>query len=105
MRVYENPLKTSENRLAPMSYCIPKGKSEYMLLNGEWDFAYFECEDYIPENITKWDKIEVPSCWQLKGYGNPNYSNINYPCPVDEPYVPDENPCGIYRRDFYIDKK
>ena len=71
-----------------------------MLLNGEWDFAYFECEDYIPENIEKWDKITVPSCWQLMGYGNPNYSNINYPYPVDEPYVPDENPCGIYRRSF-----
>lgn len=105
MRIYENPLKTSENRLIPKSYYIPKGKSEYMLLNGEWDFAYFECEDYIPENITEWDKIEVPSCWQLQGYENPNYSNINYPYPVDEPYVPDENPCGIYKRDFYIDKK
>ena len=76
-----------------------------MLLNGEWDFAYFECEDYIPENIEKWDKITVPSCWQLMGYGNPNYSNINYPYPVDEPYVPDENPCGIYRRSFDLKNK
>lgn len=34
MKIYENPLKTSENRLAPKSYYIPKGRSEYMLLNG-----------------------------------------------------------------------
>ncbi|HBE12600.1 MAG TPA: hypothetical protein DCY74_00375, partial [Clostridiales bacterium] len=45
----------------------------------------------------------VPSCWQLHGYGYPNYTNVNYPYPVDPPYVPDENPCGIYERDFNIE--
>lgn len=105
MRIYENPEKTSENRLSARSYYIPKGSSEYKLLNGEWDFAYFENEMDIPETIEKWNKISVPSVWQLEGYGNPNYSNINYPYPCDPPYVPDENPCGIYRRKFNIDKK
>ena len=105
MRIYENPEKTSENRLPARSYYIPKGCSEYKLLNGEWDFAYFENEMEIPDTIEKWDEIPVPSVWQLEGYGNPNYSNINYPYPCDPPYVPDENPCGIYRRKFNIDKK
>lgn len=31
-----------------------------------------------------------------------NYTNINYPYPVDPPYVPDDNPCGIYEREFQI---
>ncbi len=102
MKIYENPLKTSENRLKPRSYYIPGGVSEYTLLNGEWDFAYFESEADMPEKIENFDKIPVPSCWQLHGYGNPNYTNINYPHPVDPPYVPDENPCGVYKRTFLI---
>lgn len=105
MRIYENWQKTSENRLAPRSYYIPKGKSEYTLLNGEWDFAYFNRDIDVPEKIDNWDIIPVPSCWQLHGYDNPNYSNIDYPYPVDPPFVPDDNPCGIYRRDFVVDKK
>lgn len=105
MRVYENPEKTSENRLPARSYYIPKGKSEYTLLNGEWDFAYFERDIDVPETIKNWDSISVPSCWQIFGYDNPNYSNINYPYPYDIPFVPDDNPCGVYQRDFEIKEK
>ncbi len=104
MRNYENILKTSENRLAPKCHYIPKGVSKYTLLNGDWDFAYFERDIDVPKNIENWDKIDVPSCWQLRGYGHPNYTNVNYPYPVDPPYVPDDNPCGIYKREFSIDK-
>ena len=105
MRIYENPEKTSENRLKAKSCYSIGGKSKFTLLNGEWDFAYFEKETDIPEKIENWNKITVPSCWQLEGYGNPNYSNINYPYPVDCPFVPDENPCGIYKRTFTAEKK
>lgn len=105
MRKYENPNITSENREKPRSYYIPSGISEYTLLNGEWDFAYFKRDIDVPENIEKWDKIPVPSCWQLHGYDNPNYTNINYPFPCDPPYVPDDNPCGVYRREFVINNK
>lgn len=91
--------------MPPRSYCIPKGISEYRLLNGEWDFAYFERDTDVPEVIENWDKITVPSCWQLCGYGHPNYTNINYPFPYDLPFVPDDNPCGVYRRTFDIAKK
>lgn len=105
MRKYENLNITSENREKPRSYYIPSGISEYTLLNGEWDFAYFKRDIDVPENIENWDKIPVPSCWQLHGYDNPNYTNINYPFPCDPPYVPDDNPCGVYRREFVINNK
>ena len=105
MRFYENILKTSENRINPTSYCIPSGISECINLNGEWNFAYFSRDIDVPERIEKWDKISVPSCWQLQGYENPNYTNTNYPYPVDPPYVPDDNPCGVYNREFTVDKK
>lgn len=100
MRKYENPLKTSENRLKQRSWYIPEG-SEKCDLNGEWRFKYFENGDKAGE-ITEWDNITVPSCWQLKGYENPNYTNINYPFPCDPPYVPDINPVGIYERSFQL---
>ena len=105
MRVYENPQRTSENRKAPRSYYIPGGISEYQLLNGKWEFAYFSRDIDVPERIEKWDVIDVPSCWQILGYENPNYTNTNYPYPVDPPYVPDDNPCGVDQRSFEIGKK
>lgn len=104
MRYFENPEKTSENRLPQRSFYIPSGEAEYTLLNGEWRFFYTEDGDSIDNanKIKKWDKIEVPSCWQIKGYDVPNYTNINYPFPVDLPFVPDINPAGIYEREFYV---
>lgn len=102
MRFYENTLKTSENRMPPRAYYIPEGESEYILLNGTWRFRYFEREYDIPETITGWDRIEVPSCWQLKGYGSPNYTNVCFPFPCDPPYVPDDNPCGVYERTITV---
>lgn len=105
MRHYENPRVTSENRCAPRSYYIPKGKSEYQLLNGDWRFAFYSRDIDAPEQIDIWDTIPVPGCWQLHGYENPNYSNINYPYPCDPPYVPDDNPCGIYEREFILAEK
>lgn len=105
MRHYENPRHTSENRLNPRSYYIPGGVSEYKLLNGDWKFAYFERDIDVPDTIEEWDTIPVPSCWQLLGYENPNYTNVNYPYPCDPPYVPDDNPCGVYEREFILEEK
>jgi len=117
MRSYENLNLIQENREPQRSYYIPydtlekalegnKEKSEYYkLLNGQWDFAYFKRDIDVPEVITKWNKIPVPSNWQMHGYDAPYYTNVNYPYPVDAPYVPDDNPCGVYAMDFILDKK
>lgn len=105
MRIYENPQKTSENRMVPRCYYIPGGISEYRLLNGTWKFAYFDRDIDVPEVIEEWNEIPVPSCWQIEGYDHPNYTNVNYPYPCDQPYVPDDNPCGVYEREIDIQKK
>ena len=55
-----------------------------------------------------WTSIKVPSHWVLPAfhdggegaYGKPIYTNVQYPFPVDVPYVPDENPTGDHRRTF-----
>ena len=102
MRFYENLTQLSANRMAPRSFYIPEGEGVYTLLNGDWQFAYFENGDAATEPAA-WDTIEVPSCWQMKGYGHPNYTNVCYPYPFDPPYVPDINPCGWYQRTFCIE--
>ena len=102
MRFYEDLAHIKENRLPQRAYYIPAGAAEYTLLNGEWNFKYYDCDYKEEKEIKAWDKIPVPSCWQLFGYEDPNYTNVFYPYPVDPPYVPDENPMGVYMRKFEI---
>ncbi len=119
MRAYERLDRISENRLPQRAYYIPYDSLEkalagdknqsayYRLLNGNWDFCYFERDADVPaepDRIEKWDSLPVPSCWQMHGYDIPYYTNVNYPYPVDPPYVPDENPCGVYRTVFSLEK-
>jgi beta-galactosidase len=49
-----------------------------------------------------WDRLPVPSHWQLHGHGAPAYTNVAYPFPVDPPHVPTENPTGDYRVRFRL---
>ena len=100
MRIYENLKRISENRLAQRAYYIPTG---YTLLNGDWKFKFYSRDIDEESEITTWDTIDVPSCWQARGYEKPYYTNVQYPYPVDPPYVPDENPLGIYEREFEIE--
>ena len=104
MRIYENTYKTSENRLPQRPYYIPKGEAEYILLNGIWKFKYFYRDIDATGEITSWDSISVPSSWQTEGFEEPNYTNINFPFPCDPPYVPNDNPCGVYEREFVLDE-
>lgn len=117
MRKYEDLQYIHENTEKPRSHYIPydsldkalkgdkKDSDHYMLLNGEWDFKFFSRDfDFeSPDKIKKWDKTVVPSCWQCKGYETPNYANARYPYPVDPPYVPDDNPMGVYRKIIEFD--
>src|SRR5699024_4647197 len=82
----------------------------YQSLNGNWKFYYAENPGASPSefyrieyNDQDWDEIEVPSHWQLKGYGAPHYTNIQYPFPVAPPYIPSDNPTGCYRTTFHAD--
>ena len=78
-------------------------------LTGEWAFRFsstLRCEPdgfEAPEfDDRAWDRLPVPSHWQMHQYGRPLYVNINYPIPVDPPFVPDENETGDYRRVFVL---
>ena len=87
--------------MEPRSWYIPSGEAVCTTLNGVWKFAFFEDGD-VSDEIEFNNTIDVPSCWQARGYENPNYTNINYPYPFDIPYVPDINPVGVYEREFTV---
>lgn len=84
-------------------------QSRLISLNGEWQF-HFEADSknrpldfYSGENkVTGWDKIEVPSCWEMKGYGTPIYTNSTYPFPNNPPLIKRTNPVGSYFRTFEL---
>lgn len=82
----------------------------YLSLNGTWKFYFSETPEAAPRdfytvnfNDKKWDTIHVPSNWEMQGFGDPLFRNVNTPFPPDPPRVPKEyNPTGSYRRDFRI---
>lgn len=87
-----------------------QASSRYILLNGDWAFSYFPRSVDVPEEITaadydlaKMGSIPVPSNWQMHGYDIPQYTNVDYPYPVDPPYVPNDNPCGVYALDVNLE--
>ena len=114
--VLENPEVTNINRLLPRAVLIPaqkegvyyknKEESEYLQsLNGEYDFLYCTQDSvpdfYVPSfDACDWNKIDVPSMWQFRGYGSVCYPNTNYPIPFNPPYIDCENPVGYYRKNL-----
>ncbi len=95
-------------------------------LDGTWKFNFVEDDDLRPTDFMAkdfvgqgWNDIEVPSNWELKGYGQPIYSNIIYPFtpnildpslnydwrgpqPPFPPKIYRDNPVGSYYRDFEV---
>jgi beta-galactosidase len=121
MNYVEQPDLLQINRLPARAHYIPyqdleqakSGKrgqsSAYQTLNGNWKFQYHTSVKDVQEgfyesvtDVSHWDDLIVPSCWQTQGYDQLHYTNVNYPIPCDPPYVPDENPAGVYVRDFQI---
>ena len=72
---------------------------------------FLDAPEYSPEgffnsdfDVTKMDDITVPGNWQLQGYGKMHYSDLWYNFPINPPYVPTENPTGIYKRTFFVEE-
>ncbi|HBH94538.1 MAG TPA: glycoside hydrolase family 2 [Ruminococcaceae bacterium] len=114
MIYHEDPDNLHINTLGRHCYFIPFGKNadpfadresseRFELLNGDWDFRYYESivdmeDDFVSLSFDK--RIFVPSNWQLHGCGRLQYTNVRYPIPYDPPYVPDDIPVGVYRREY-----
>ncbi|QDH79007.1 DUF4981 domain-containing protein [Echinicola soli] len=117
---WEDPLITSLNReparTTAYSFESVQGalegdrdNSRMMMLNGEWDFHFSKNmkeapKDFFQSRVSGWDKIEVPSNWELKGYDKPIYKSAVYPFrPINPPHVPEDyNGVGSYQRTFEV---
>lgn len=95
-------------------------------LNGIWKFKYVGKVEERPTDFmvkdfagSGWNDIEVPSNWEMKGFGQPIYTNITYPFtpgildgtlkfdwkgpqPPRPPKIYRDNPVGSYFRDFDV---
>ena len=90
-------------------------KADYLSLNGIWKFNLVPEPSVRPgeedfwgdgADVTAWDNIDVPSCWEMKGYDLPLYVNVEYAFINNPPYIKNkvdgvgDNPVGSYRRTF-----
>jgi beta-galactosidase len=76
---------------------------ETLSLDGTWRFQLLHSPT---ENVRKrWGKIPVPGLWTMQPtsdvfFDKPIYTNVQMPWDHIAPEVPQENPTGIYERDF-----
>ena len=111
-------------KLSPRAYFIPYASKEKLceqnvlterynssmvtILNGEWDFKYYDKDMLIPKEFytdrIQFDKVNVPSTWQRTGYREPCYLNTRYEFnPKLYPEMPEDVPMGVYRKFINID--
>ncbi len=76
------------------------------VLSGKWQFRYYSTNKDLPDVIdtekVAFDTVKIPSTWQRTGYDSPAYINCPYPFDDKPPYVPAEQPVGVYRKTFDI---
>lgn len=118
-RYYEDLHMLHENTMPNRAYYIPASErmddlvenrshsDRFQLLNGDWKFQYFNSiydvtEKFYEEgyDTRSFDPVAVPGVWQNYGCDRHQYTNTRYPFPMDPPYVPQENPCGVYVHTF-----
>ena len=92
----------------------PAQSERYLSLNGTWRFRWSRHLSQRPTDFftlgyddSAWNEIQVPSCQELAGYGNPFYRNIGYvwmeQFENNPPIVPEQNNhVGSYRRRFTL---
>ena len=116
-KYFEDPSVLHVGMEESRSYFIPFApedagdrSSRVIHLDGTWQFRYYGSVYDVPEdcgsNTAQFtDTIPVPGVWQNYGYDRHQYTNVRYPFPFDPPYVPTENPTGVYSRVFTLDKR
>lgn len=118
MKPWENIHCLGKNRMEPATSFNRYGTREealsfddrqqkgFVSLNGNWQFNFYQYPELVPTvgelspNIMSDNQLEVPSCWQLSGYDQMHYTDVLYPFPINPPFVPVENPTGLYYRQF-----
>ena len=98
-----SPETTSVNRLPMLNI----EHLEKISLDGTWRFQLLRSPRHSLGR--KWASIPVPGLWTMQEESNvffdkPIYTNTQMPFEEQPPFVPEENPTGVYERDFDLPK-
>ena len=110
------PYSSVEKMKADERYALPwldPENAEFLSLNGVWNLNWVETVAERPGkdkfwgddvDVSSWDKINVPSCLEMNGYGDPLYINVEYAFNNNPPMIEMKsgllNSVASYRRDF-----
>ena len=99
--VWMSPETTSVNRLPMLNISHLMTIS----LDGEWNFQLLDNPDQTPGK--RWQSIPVPGLWTMingqQPFGDkPIYTNTQMPWDQRPPTVPQDNPTGLYEREFSL---
>lgn len=119
---WENPKLVSEGVEKPRATFVPYQSRKQAIsgdkfntpfvhsLNGTWRFKFSAKPSERPMdffdanyNDDHWSNIDVPSNWELQGFGIPVYTNVPYIFPKNPPFQDNEDlPVGSYRTSFEL---
>ena len=110
------PYSSVDKMKADERYTLPwiePENAEFLSLNGTWNLNWVETVAERPGkaafwgddvDVSSWDKITVPSCLEMNGYGDPLYINVEYAFNNNPPMIEMKsgllNSVASYRRDF-----
>ena len=102
---YPDKAQADAVELKEKRYASPK----VLCLNGEWDFKFYARPVEMPQVLdtekTVFDRIDVPACWQFRGYDKPFYTNIRYQFPFKPPVIPKLDKVGKVFSWMGVDQK
>lgn len=103
---WQSPEKLSLNKLQPHAYIfhfadaetarsvLPEGSKYYQSLDGIWKFHWSANPEERPKNfadtsydVSKWDDIKVPGCWNVQGLGKHGEMKYGLPIYVNQPVI------------------
>ena len=112
---YKDPRLFRLGEMKDRAYFIPfadkedigksREKSPFFInLNNFWEFTYFstyamlDAERLASREIDGARGIDLPECWQMRGEDFAQYQHSPYQFIFDPPYVPENNPCALYKK-------
>ena len=104
----------NENALLFGDWSAKTKSQNFLSLDGIWKFRWVKDADKRPDNFyitdlddSSWSNIPVPGCWEMHGFGDPEYVNVGFAwrghfqgTPPQVPYK--DNAVGSYRRKINI---
>ena len=107
---WENPKVVGINKLPyHATLQLPSRQAEckeIVPLDGRWRFHWSRNPEERPVDfyrtdydVSQWDSITVPGCWQMQNFGKPIYTNSKYPFQRNAPSVTGEPPQDWYAYD------